>query len=202
VGEAASDRQQGRLDVVVRPAVPADAPALGVIGPAAYAEAYAYLWDQAGDYAKQLNTFSAAAFADFLGGSDRRVWLAELHGTPVGFLTAVVGSPDPIRGRGGGLEIPRIYLVGPARHGGIGWRLLAEAETFARQCGCSYAWLDAMASADRAIRTYERWGFAAIGRTPFGRTVRPGLDELVVLSKDLATGAQDDQLWPAEAGER
>jgi hypothetical protein len=40
----------------VRPAVAEDASMLGIIGPAAYAEAYAYLWDRPGAYSEQLQS--------------------------------------------------------------------------------------------------------------------------------------------------
>jgi diamine N-acetyltransferase len=44
----------------VRRATAEDAYVLGVVGPAAYAEAYAYLWDRADAYSEQLQSFGRA----------------------------------------------------------------------------------------------------------------------------------------------
>ena len=45
----------------VRRATTQDADVLGIIGPAAYAEAYGYLWDRPDAYFDQLRTFGAPA---------------------------------------------------------------------------------------------------------------------------------------------
>ena len=41
----------------VRSAIPEDVYMLGIIGPAAYDEEYAYLWDRPGAYSEQLRSF-------------------------------------------------------------------------------------------------------------------------------------------------
>jgi len=46
---------------IVRRAIAEDAEVLGIIGPAAYAEAYGYLWDRPDAYSEQLRTFGARA---------------------------------------------------------------------------------------------------------------------------------------------
>jgi len=51
---------------LIRRALPSDAEKLGVIGPAAYSSAYSYLWNNSVALAEQLDTFSAAAFAEWL----------------------------------------------------------------------------------------------------------------------------------------
>ena len=70
----------------VRSAIPEDAYMLGIIGPAAYAEAYAYLWDRPGAYSEQLQSYGQGAFEVLLTRIDARVWVGEVAGTIVGFL--------------------------------------------------------------------------------------------------------------------
>ena len=92
----------------VRRATAQDAEVLGIIGPAAYAEAYGYLWDRPDAYSDQLRTFGAPAFASLLAQPDARLWIGEVEGAAVGFLSMIVGSLDPIERRSGGALIPRI----------------------------------------------------------------------------------------------
>jgi hypothetical protein len=83
----------------VRRATTQDADVLGTIGPAAYAEAYGYLWDRPDAYFDQLRTFGAPAFASLLTQPDARLWIGEVEGAAVGFLSMIVGSLDPIERR-------------------------------------------------------------------------------------------------------
>ncbi|MGK9283137.1 GNAT family N-acetyltransferase [Sinorhizobium meliloti] len=165
----------------------ADAPALGVIGPATYAASYGYLWDDPLAFSEQLHTFSADAFRDFISRESTRLWIAEMVGKPVGFLAMVTGSPEPITFEGNGGEIARIYLLPGAQGCGLGRMLIEAAESEARKEDLKYAWLDVMASASTAIETYRRWGFVDIGTKLFPRPVRKGFHDMVVFRKALST---------------
>lgn len=171
--------------ILIRPAGPADAPLLGVIGPAAYAEAYAFLWDQPGPYAAHLATFSAEAFAAALARPGTRIWLAYADGAAVGFLLMNLETPDPLALRRGGAELARIYLLGPSRGRGLGERLLEAAIETARAEGAAYVWLDAMAAADWARGAYAKWGFRETGQIRFEKGTRPELSDMVVMARDL-----------------
>lgn len=170
---------------VIRRAGPVDAGRLGAAGPAIYAESYAFLWDDDAAYAAQLATFGPDAFADLLARDDARVWLVEDDGALLGFLSLLLGVPEPVTGRSAGAEVPRIYLARAATGQGLGRRMLDEAAACARDEGAGYLWLDAMETAHWAVRTYQKWGFAEIGRMPFSRPVKAGHGTLVVLSRDL-----------------
>jgi GNAT superfamily N-acetyltransferase len=139
---------------------------LGVIGPAAYAEAYGYLWDKPDTYACYLATLSADAFANLLANPNAGLWIAELGARVVGFLSMLLDSPDPVERRPGGAEIARLYLLAPARNLGLGSRLFDAATTEAREHGATYLWLEAMASAEWARIAYARWGFSGRPRLP------------------------------------
>ena len=170
---------------LVRPATIDDCATLGVVAPAAYTAAYSYLWDDARAFVDQLRSFDADVFAAQIDDPQFFVWLAEIDGAPVGFLILKLDSAEPVSSREGGAEIPRIYFLPQAAGKGIAKALLVEAENAARQQGASYIWLDAMASADWAQRTYEKWGFQKIGRDRFPKNVKEGEADMIVMIKAL-----------------
>jgi len=173
-------------DLIVTRATAADAPDLGIIGPAAYAAAYHDDWDDAAGFFQQLKTFGAEAMLATLARADARVWIARQDGVGVGFLTMFVGSLEPLNHKAGGAEIPRIYLLPGARRGGIGKKLLEAAEAQAKADGCSYVWLDVMEHAEWARAAYERWGFVDIGSKTFSGGLRQGRSRAMrVMVKDL-----------------
>jgi diamine N-acetyltransferase len=173
------------IAAAVRTATPEDAYMLGIIGPAAYAEAYAYLWDRPGAYFEQLQSFGQRAFEALVTRTDARVWVGEVAGTMVGFLSMIVGSVDPVEHRPRGAELPRIYILGSAQRMGLGRLLVDAAVKQAAAEGLSYVWLDVMTSADRARRAYAKWGFHELGRKRFEKTVKDGLSDMVVLAKEI-----------------
>lgn len=170
---------------VVRPATEGDVDALGRIGPAAYEAAYAYLWDDQAALAAQLDTFREPAFANALQREDTHVWVSDVDGEPVGFLSLVMNSPNPITQENNGAEIPRVYLVPTAQRAGLGRRMLDAAVAHARAAQLSHVWLDVMASAEGAIQSYRRWGFVELGRKRFARPVKPELADMIVLRLGL-----------------
>lgn len=152
---------------------------------AAYAEAYARLWDDPGAYLDQLATFGVQAFEALLADGAAAVWLAAVAERPVGFLVLHPGVPEPIRRAPGGAEVSRLYLIGPCRGAGLGRRLAEEAAAAAAATGARYLWLDAMASERRAWEAYRRWGFRVIGGKRFNRPVRPAERAMLVLRREL-----------------
>ena len=169
----------------VRRATAQDAEVLGIIGPAPYAEAYGYLWDRPDAYSDQLRTFGAPAFASLLAQPEARLWIGEVEGAAVGFLSMIVGSLDPIERRSGGALIPRIYIIGPAQRMGLGRLLLDAAIEQAATERLSHLWLDVMASATAAHLAYAKWGFREIGTRQFEKPVKAGLFDMVVLMKEI-----------------
>jgi ribosomal protein S18 acetylase RimI-like enzyme len=170
---------------IVRRATGEDAELLGVIGPAAYAEAYACLWDRADAYTDQLRTFGQRAFSALFARAEAWVWISEVNGAAVGFLSMIVGSLDPIEHRSGGAELSRIYVLGPAQRIGVGQLLLDASIAQAAVEGLSHVWLDVMASADLARRAYAKWGFRELGASQFRKPVKAGLSNMVVLAKEV-----------------
>jgi GNAT superfamily N-acetyltransferase len=174
---------------IVRRATVEDAEVLGIIGPAAYAEAYGHLWDRSDAYSDQLRTFGVRAFEALLARPEARLWIGEVRGTVVGFLSMIVGSADPVERRLGGAEIPRIYVIRPAQRTGLGRLLLDAAIEQATTESLSHVWLDVMASATGARRAYAKWGFREIGTRQFEKPVKSGLSDMIVLMKEVKQSA-------------
>jgi diamine N-acetyltransferase len=172
--------------LTIRRATPSDIPMLGLIGPAAYAEAYGDWWETPAAYYAYLQGFGAAAFTTFFTLAKARVWVAEVDGAPVGFLTMRLDTPDPVSGEAGGVAIPKIYMFGSARGAGVGRALLEAAEAEARAAGAAYLWLDSMQRAEWAWRAYERWGFVRIGEIMLDNGLKPDRTTLLVMKRALS----------------
>ena len=172
--------------VSIRLATRADCDNLGIIGPAAYAAAYAYLWRDPAALAEHLESFGPAGVAEFLAQPGARIWLAEHEERAIGFLSLLPNSLEPVARTPRGAEIPRIFLLPGARGKGVGQRLLVSAREAAQEAGASYLWLDAMASAEWAIGAYKKWGFTPAGSTVFPKPVDPDLAKMVVMTLPLS----------------
>lgn len=172
-------------EVLTRPATAEDFERLGIVAPAAYAAAYHHMWPKAADLARQLETFGERALREFAGRPDAHLWIAEADGVPVGFLTLLENSPDPVIGGAGGAEVPRIFLLPNVRGRGIGRTLFSHALEAARATGMRYIWLDAMDTADWSIGAYLKWGFRRVGTSVFPRAVASQLKGMVVFRMEL-----------------
>lgn len=169
----------------IRRASEHDAETLGVIGPAAYAAAYHYLWNDCVALAHQLDTFSKSAFLELLQRDNTRIWVAEIAGKMVGFLIMIINSENPITHHRDGAEISRIYLLPGSQKKGIGRQLLNIAREHASKLELTHIWLDVMESATSARNAYHEWGFSEIGYKYFPRQVKADLSKMIILGIKL-----------------
>ena len=174
-------------DFVFRRADRSDLDQIGVVGPAVYAKSYGHMWrdSEAQAYFRQLETFGTSAMDEFMARDGTATWVLEHVGRVVGLLTLVLGSPDPVEGRTDGAEVPRIYLLSPARGNGLAKPMLERVETYAREKGANHLWLDAMLEAPWAWKTYKKLGFEEIGRSTFENGIGPGFEPMVVLRRSI-----------------
>lgn len=109
----------------------------------------------------------AGQFVQRFDGGREACWIAEREGRNIGCVVLVqarddaTGEPEP------GVAQLRLLLVEPAARGlGVGARLVAECERFARQAGYRRMrlWTQANLLAARAI--YRRAGYALVGSEP------------------------------------
>ena len=96
-----------------------------------------------------------AELATRYAGMQAGFWVAELEGAVVGTVAV-----RPKEGRT--CEIKRLYLLADRRGTGLGQRLYAHAEAFARASGYDRIWLDSSRRFHRAHRLYQRNGLRLV----------------------------------------
>lgn len=151
--------------VTIRPAEPADAEALSLVGRATFLEAFAGILDGRGVLEHCRIAHAAETYARWLSDGDSRLWLAEAAhgGAPVGYAVLSAPSlpePDPAPGD---VELKRIYLLSRFHGGGSGGRMLDMAVEEARAMGRRRLLLGTYTENDRAIGFYQRCGFELAG---------------------------------------
>lgn len=108
--------------------------------------------------------------------SRERCWIADLDGRQVGSIFLVKGSDDVAK--------IRLLIIDPAGRGQrLGHRLVAEAISFARQCGYRKITLWTQSNLFAARKIYERAGFELVASEPhrsFGQNLVGETWELVL----------------------
>ena len=109
----------------------------------------------------------AADFVDRLDPAKEACWIAERNGSPVGCVFLVQARDDTSGAVVEGSAQLRLLLVEPAARGlGIGARLVAECERFARRSGYRriVLWTNSVLAAARAI--YANAGYRLVASEP------------------------------------
>lgn len=125
-------------DVVVRGAAAGDIPEIAEIEEASFS------WP-----------WSRDTLADVLDRSATEVLVATDRGAVVGYLVLVTGT--------GEAELANLAVRKDYRNRGVGEALLAHAAELLPGRGVNFLFLAVRASNHKAIRLYERFGFADIG---------------------------------------
>ncbi|CAN5354323.1 N-acetyltransferase [soil metagenome] len=153
---------------VIRPAAPADAPAMATLGLRTFL--HTFVEDFAIPYpAHDLDPFvakhfSEAAFAAEIADSETGVWVAEGEdGSLLGYATAgkcALPHPDASAADG---ELKRLYLDRPAQGSGLAPRLMETVLTWLAARDGGPLWLGVWSGNLRAQRFYARYGFVKAG---------------------------------------
>jgi GNAT superfamily N-acetyltransferase len=96
------------------------------------------------------------ALASYYGGKAGALWAAESEGRIAGMVAAVPRQADA-------WEICRLYVLPSLHGGGLGHRLLDQAEAYARAAGGMHMMLWSDTRFDRAHRFYEKCGYVRHG---------------------------------------
>lgn len=152
------------MDASIRRATAEDAQALAELGATTFAATFAdgYPPDEMARFlaANHNPQKLRAALAD----PEVAIWIAELHGRPIGFAQA--SSPPDIphaEVRPGHGELKRLYLLKEAQGSGLGAALLARAVDWLEGRGRSPVWLSVWGHGHAAQRFYARHGFEPVG---------------------------------------
>ncbi len=124
----------------IRPAIPADIPAMQAIE----------------RHAVTASHWSAENYAVLFAGPPRRMVLVIEEENVLGFLVASAGRDE--------WEIENIAVAGRARRRGLGTSLLGHFLDVARREGARAVFLEVRESNHPARALYEKWGFEESGR--------------------------------------
>jgi ribosomal-protein-alanine N-acetyltransferase len=150
------------MTVRLRPAMPADVPALARIE----REAFSDPWD-------------ARAFLTLLDTPAVHVTVAERHGELLGYSVVTLVLDEA--------ELSNLAVTGAARGTGLGRLLLEEALRAVRSHGASTVFLEVRESNTVARALYAAAGFVPVGRRP-GYYSRPDEDAVVMRWTGAADG--------------
>jgi len=156
------------LEISIRPATAADAPALALVGQATFLETYSTVLPAADILAHCTTQHAQGLYESWVGKPDYSFWVAEVAatGAPVGY--AMLCPPDlPVPLEPGDLEIRRIYLLSRFQGDGVGARLMAAALEAARAAEASRVLLGVYEENAGAIAFYARQGFTQAGVRKF-----------------------------------
>ena len=151
-------------DFTIIEAGEADVPALALVGAATFLDGFAGRLDGPALVTHCGNHHTEAAYRTLLERG-ARAWIAQVQpgGAPVGY--AVVSPSDLAQAEDGDLELKRIYLLSRYQGSGIAQALLEAALGGAGDA--SRLLLGVKDDNHRAIRFYEKQGFASIGTRQF-----------------------------------
>jgi ribosomal protein S18 acetylase RimI-like enzyme len=117
--------------------------------------------------------FTIARFDGYLGDTDRTLLVAEeADGRFVGYSMLIAGEPADADaaaavGRRPTIELSKFYTRAAAHGTGVAQPLMAATLDAASTTGARSAWLGVNEENARAIRFYEKHGFAKVGRKHF-----------------------------------
>lgn len=156
------------MSLTLRPATPADVPALSRLGIDSFVAKFGHMYrpQDLADFLEEAH--SEAAIAAEIANPDRLYRLAERDGKLLGYckLGLKCGFPDHARGANV-LELKQLYTAPDALGGGVGSALMdwAMAEFAAR--GADEVQLSVWSGNDGAQRFYARYGFEKVADITF-----------------------------------
>lgn len=152
----------------IRRADDRDATTIALVGRITFTETFGHLFrDHACDLRVYLDaTFDVAKVVVSLNKPENAYWLALKGGLPVGYAKLKHPSSPPGCAAQEGAQLQKIYVLREFLGARIGGGLLAPLMKTAA-ARSSFVWLDVLRENDRAIRFYQRQGFASIGEDTY-----------------------------------
>jgi ribosomal protein S18 acetylase RimI-like enzyme len=171
----------------IRRARSADAAALADIGALTFIETFAHLYRPEDLQAFLAEAHSVEAVAKDLANPRKALWIVERGGQPVGYaLAGPCDLPhDDVTDACG--ELKRFYMRRDLQGGGVGRRLFDEIMDWLQAAGPRDVWIGVWSENHKALRFYERNGFAKAGE--YGFRVGEQLDREFILKRPAASFA-------------
>lgn len=155
------------IELLLRPATPADALCLGVLATQVFLDTYAPEGIRPAIANEALNAFSTHAFEQLLARPQTFIVVAEVRQHLVGFAQVSLGTPQALVMSPAPAELDRLYVQEPFTGRGVGTALIHQAEADAQQRGAHTLWLTPWVGNVRALRFYAKHGYVDLGATWF-----------------------------------
>ena len=154
--------------VTLRPALPADAPALAALGHDSFVAKFGHMY-RPDDLAAFLGSHHTPQIvARQIADPAYRVILAERAGALAAYCKLVLACGWPEHARGANaIELKQLYTAPAATGGGIGSALMERLVTEARGAGADEIQLSVWSGNSDAQRFYHRYGFAKVADIHF-----------------------------------
>jgi ribosomal protein S18 acetylase RimI-like enzyme len=164
------------IGITIRPAVPGDENALGVVGAATFLESFSETIPGADLIAHCQNQHDPSVYKAYITSQDPKYacWIAEQSatGAPIGYAVTSAVEP-PTEGLPDDIELKRIYVFSKYHGTGTGRELMTQTLQHAREIGAKRMLLGTYDQNHRAVAFYQRAGFEKVGerRFPVGNQV-------------------------------
>jgi ribosomal protein S18 acetylase RimI-like enzyme len=156
------------MTVRLRPALPADVPALARLGRDSFVAKFGTLYTPQDLAAFLEQTHAEPAVAVELANPERRYCLAEIDGRLVGYAKLGLACPWPDYARGAkAIEIKQFYTAPDMAGNGIGAALMDWSLGQARAEEADEIQLSVWSGNDGAQRFYARYGFEKVADITF-----------------------------------
>lgn len=153
------------MDILLRPAVTEDVPALTDLAVITYVAAFGHSFtpeDLAAHLARNLAPANIARFV-----AEDIVLVAEAGERLVGFVQFGTAGPEYAPESSDDQELRRLYVLGEVQNQGVGAQLMAAALTHPQMQAAPGIYLDVWEHNHGAQRFYRRYGFEVIGTRRF-----------------------------------
>ena len=167
----------------IRPAKPADVPALAALAQRTWSDAFGWSISPE-ELAAELENRSEASFADAL-----ETWttlIAEDDGSLVGYVQFGDVVIDGVEARQGDRELHRLYVDTELQGHGIGRALMEAALAHRRLATAQRVFLQVWERNARAVQLYEDLGFRVVGTTTFTIGSGEQAEDLVMVRDEVA----------------
>jgi ribosomal protein S18 acetylase RimI-like enzyme len=156
------------MKIQIITAVPSDAAVISSIGRQSFRDAFAHLFEDGKVLQEYLDyTYNVDKIAKSIRKENNVFFLAFVENVPVGFAKVKRHSLNEQIDSIAQMELQKIYVLTYYHGSGAGAALMQRVLDFANEIKPDFLWLDTHMTNEKAIRFYEKNGFAIVGKHHF-----------------------------------
>src|SRR4030095_2093406 len=156
------------MKIKIITAVPSDAAVISSIGRQSFRDAFAHLFDDKEVLQEYLDyTYAVDKIAKSIRKENNVFFLAFVENVPVGFAKVKRHSLNEQIDSIAQMELQKLYVLTYYHGSGTGAALMERVLDLANEIKPDFLWLDTHMTNAKAIRFYEKKGFAIVGKHHF-----------------------------------